>query len=73
MSRDSPQHVDLGLVPFNIFINNLDEHIECRFTTSTDDLKLLGILNRVDDSITIFKKTPTYPVAVSSCHKSVII
>lgn len=48
------QYVDLGLVLFNAFINDLDEHIDCMLTTSIDDIKLLGILNMLDDSITIF-------------------
>lgn len=47
MSGDSLQHVDLGLVPFNMFINDLDEHVECMLTTSIDDIKLLGILKYV--------------------------
>lgn len=54
MSSDSPQHVDLGLVLFNVFINDLDEHAECMLTTSIDDIKRPGILNMLDDSITIF-------------------
>lgn len=47
VSGDSLQHVDLGLVPFNMFINDLDEHVECMLTTSIDDIKLLGILKYV--------------------------
>lgn len=54
VSSDSLQYVDHELVLFNIFINDLDEHVECTLTTSMDDIKLPGILNMLDDSITIF-------------------
>lgn len=51
---DLLQRVDLGHVLFHILVNDLDKHVECMVTTSIDDIKLLGILNLLDDSIAHF-------------------
>ena len=48
VSSGEPQGLVLGLVLFNVFINNLEDGIECIFSKFADDTMLGGVVNTLE-------------------------
>lgn len=53
VSSGVPQSSVLGLILFNIFVNYLDNEIECTLIKFTDDTKRGGTVGVPDDRMTL--------------------